>query len=122
MADPRQRPDGPRCPWYVSAHAVRRYCALCRHDLNPDREDHFAKAEADLFAICAHTWEHYRVSGKRPRVTRTGAYSYRTTQKHGKIHLVVSTTRRPEGPKDQLVDIGAAFAGQPLARKKDRPP
>jgi hypothetical protein len=95
----------PTCPWYVSAHAVRRYIELTRSSLS------FDDASDALIELCARTWAHHQTTGKQPTISRTGAYVYRTPRPE-RLKLVVSTTPRPEGPKDQVVDVGPAFEGQ----------
>lgn len=88
------------CPWYVSAAAVRAWQAL-RRDAPRDFDD----ASDALIELCAETYrERYSPeSGRAPGVTRTGAYVYRTTPRHGRLQLIVSP--RSEGEKMALVDV-----------------
>ena len=95
------------CPWYITAHAVRHWRAITRR---PDEPGHFDDARAELIELAAATWERYERGGKAPRITRTGAYQYRSayTRVRGartQVDLIVSMEQRAEGSKAQLVDV-----------------
>lgn len=89
-----------RCPWYVSAAAVRDWQRL---DRNAPRD--FDDASDALLQLCAEVWARYRESGKEPELKRTGGWLYHTGRAHNRIRLVVSEERRPEGNKAQVVAI-----------------
>jgi hypothetical protein len=100
------------CPWYITAHAVRRWLEITSR---PAGEAHFEDARIELVQLAADTWARYERerpdgSAPEPKLTRTGAYSYRSAYTRVKgqrtqVDLIVSMERRPEGPKPQLVDI-----------------
>ncbi len=99
------------CPWYVTAHAVRRWLAITGRS----GEAHFEDARIELVQLCADTWERYETAGKAPKPTlrqdpSAPTYSYRSayTRVRGsrtQVDLIVSMAVRPEGPKPQLIDI-----------------
>ena len=90
-----------RCPWYVSAHAVRRWQEV---DRTAPRD--FDDASDRLIEIAAAIWERYAADTSRvPKVTRTGAYLYEGGRAQRQIRLVVSAEQRPEGPLHQVVDV-----------------
>lgn len=92
------------CPWYVTAHAVDRWCAL-RHLDAPRGSAAWDDASDALIEYAARCWANYQAHPERtPRLTNTGAYVYRGPRP-GQYRLVVSMERRPEGPKPQLVDV-----------------
>ena len=95
------------CPWYITAHAVRRWLEITRR---PAGEAHFEDARIELVALAADTWARYEQAHREPRITRTGAYQYRSAytqigRSRTKVDLIVSMEVRPEGPKPQLVDV-----------------
>lgn len=106
------------CPWYVTAHAVRRYMAIRQEPLHrkgrapvPGVSLSFDDASDELIEYAAATWQRYDASTDlEPRITRTGAYQYRGPGPL-RLSLVVVMERRPEGPKPQLVDVVATHAG-----------
>jgi len=97
-------------PWYVSGYVVHRWLAITRRD-----ESHYADALVELQQLARATMDRYerpRDDGSlpEPRVTRTGAYQYRSayTRIRGvrtQVDFIVSMKVRAEGPKPQLVDI-----------------
>ena len=94
------------CPWYVSAHAVRRWMMITGRNA----EEHFDDASDELIELAAATWARYEEGGRAPKVSRTGAYVYRSAYvtvrgRRDRVDMVVSMERRPEGPKPQLVDL-----------------
>ena len=95
------------CPWYVSAHAVRRWQAV---DHRAPR-DFDGASDALLELAAAIWWDRYADGEREPRITRTGAYLYEGGQPHGRVRLVVSARPRPEGAKGQVVDVLARHAG-----------
>lgn len=93
------------CPWYVSAHAVRKY-----QQLVPAAPRDFDDASDELIDRAAQCWERYRSNPElEPRITRTGAYTYREagSDRGGRrrLRFVVSMSIRSEGDKPQLVDV-----------------
>lgn len=98
--------DGRPCPWYVSAHAVRRWQAI---DRSAPRD--FDAASDALIELCAGVWwDRYADGAREPKVTGTGAYLYEGGKAHGRIRLVVSAQRRAEGDRQQVVDVLARSA------------
>lgn len=90
-----------RCPWYVSASAVRAWQALY-----PGAPRNFDDASDRLIEVCAEVWARYEADPARaPKLTRTGAYVYEAGRAHGRIRLVVSAAQREEGGKQQVVDV-----------------
>lgn len=88
------------CPWYVSAHAVRRYQAL-----GGAAGKSFDDASDELIERCAEVWQRYQANPDlAPRIGRTGAYIYRGPG-NGRVEVLVSMERRPEGDKPQVVDV-----------------
>jgi hypothetical protein len=85
------------CPWYVSAKAVREYMALT------DATD-FDDASDALIELCARTWENYRARNGKPKPRDNGMLLYRGPRPR-QFRLVVSTAKRPEGDKPQLVSV-----------------
>ncbi len=106
------------CPWYASAHAVRRYIEVTGSKLS------FDDASDELIAYCSRAWLRYQGTDRQPKVARSGgAYVYRGPGPH-RLGLVVVMERRPEGPKPQLVDVlptSAASRG-PAVERDSRPP
>jgi len=93
-----------KCPWYVTAHAVRQYMAIRRLTSFDDSSD-------ELIEYAAATWRRYVAETERqPKVTRTGAYMYRGPGPL-RLTLIVSAENRPEGPKQQVVDVLPTHAG-----------
>jgi hypothetical protein len=91
------------CPWYVSAHAVRRY-----QQLVPAAPRDFDDASDELIGHCAAIWQRYEINRDlKPGITRTGAYTYRGGLPL-RLQIVVLMGRRPEGPKGQVVDVVGA--------------
>jgi hypothetical protein len=94
-----------RCPWYVSAAAVRRY-----QQLVPAAPREFDDASDELIERAAECWRRYRDKPElEPSTTRTGAYVYREagSDRGGRrrIRFVVAMGRRAEGAKPQVVDV-----------------
>lgn len=94
------------CPWYVSAHAVRRW-----QEVEPRAPRDFDDASDALLEVAAAIWERYRDGEREPKVTNTGAYLYEGGKPQGRIRLVVAASPRAEGPKQQVVDVLARHAG-----------
>lgn len=101
------------CPWYVTAHAVRRYQEIRRAPFHPGEgravvpgvDLSFDDASDALIQYAAETWQRYLAEpDRKPRVTRTGAYAYRGPRPL-RLQLIVSMERRSEGPKGQVVDV-----------------
>ncbi len=93
-----------KCPWYITAHAVRRYLAIVgRAD---DDGPEFDRAEEELMQVAIDTVG----SGRQPRRLGSGLLQYRGP-KPRRLMMVVSDAERPEGPLPQLVDVGLAHAG-----------
>ncbi len=87
------------CPWYVTAHAVRRFAARARWGGG------FDDASDLLIELCAEVWQRYqRNLTLRPDPTHTGAYQYRGPGPH-RLTIIVAPEARPEGPKWQVVDV-----------------
>jgi len=108
------------CPWYVTAHAVRRFMAIRTQSLHrkgrppvPGVTLSFDDASDELIEYAAATWQRYQVADPpiEPRITRTGAYQYRGPGPL-RLTLIVSMERRPEGSKPQLVDVLPTHAGR----------
>ena len=93
----------PLCPWYVSAHAVRRYVVLTGSRLA------FDDASDELIERAAACWRRYTGNpALAPAVSKTGAYVYREAghdRVRRRLRFVVEMDRRPEGPKPQVVDV-----------------
>lgn len=94
----------PTCPWYVSAHAVRRYIALAGSRLS------FNDASDELVERASACWQRYQATPElAPAISKTGAYVYREagSDRGGRRRLryVVSMSQRQEGSKPQLVDV-----------------
>lgn len=86
-----------RTPWYISARAVRDYCALRRLG-DPNDDDVFVAAEEELAeATCS---AHY------VRDTDGGHQMWRLPRRTGGgLRLIVSTSRREEGNMPQLIAV-----------------
>lgn len=83
-----------RCPWYISARAVREYAAIVRRPV--ETEEQFANREEELMRL---------VAGRRnPREQDNGLVLWRTGRPL-KLRLLVSHEPRPEGPLPQLVSV-----------------
>jgi hypothetical protein len=93
--------------WYLSARAVRSFARLRRLPLD-DGGPLWAKAERLLEEVCARSHLVTREDGS-PRLTRQGLQEWRTGLADGRIRLLVSTAKRPEGELDQLVEVLPAF-------------
>lgn len=89
-----------RCPWYVSAHAVRQWQRWIR---SAPRD--FDDASDSLIEICAAVWAAYRASGREPETHTHGGYVYHAGRAHERIRLIVSQQRRTEGDLQQIVDV-----------------
>lgn len=92
----------PNCPWYVSAHAVRRYMDAM---LSAGRRLSFDRASDELIDYCARTWHQRYASGERqPGTTKTGARVYRGGRPL-RAQMIVSIAERSEGALAQVVDV-----------------
>lgn len=101
------------CPWYVSAHAVRRYQELGGA---PGRS--FDDASDELIERCAEVWQRYQGDpALRPEVSRTGAYVYRGPGPM-RLRVVVSMEQRAEGEKPQVVDVISVERSDQDARRR----
>lgn len=102
-----------QCPWYVTAHAVRKYQAAAgRHRIS------FDDASDELIEYAAETWRRYLADpSRRPRLTRTGVYQYRGPAPL-RLALVVVMEKRDEGVKPQLVDVLPTHAGLKHGRSR----
>lgn len=105
-----------KSPWYISAHAVRRYLALVRRPVVDDGPE-FTRAERALAEMAAQVVEDVRAGIKRPREIRPGLLKYRGPRPL-RLGLMVSTEPRPEGPLPQLVDVLPSHDGGVGAGKK----
>jgi len=85
-------------PWYISAAAVRDYLRLTGQPAVLEGPIWDA-AEVALMDISIG------VSRKQPKVSKTGALVYNTGRASNRIRLVVSTAKRVEGAKPQLVQV-----------------
>lgn len=102
-----------RCPWYVSAHAVRRW-----QEIDPRAPRDFDAASDALIDLASRIWHERYADGQRaPRITRHGGYLYEGGRGHGSIRLVVSQERRPEGELQQVVDVLARSALRRVGRR-----
>ena len=93
---PAKRSARGDCPWYISAHAVRRYCVLRGWDGGD--EDSFARAEDELFEIAS------QLATKQPALQGNGLLRYRAGRPT-RWQYLVSTADRAEGELPQLVDV-----------------
>lgn len=96
-----------RCPWHVSAHAVRRYLALLGR---PDTEAEFQRGEDELRAMAAKVVEAVELGAKRAQEVRPGLLHYRGPRPL-RLGLRVSTEGRADGSLPQLVDVTPSHAG-----------
>lgn len=86
------------CPWYVTAHAVKRF-----QELVPHASREFDNARDQLVELAARIWARYEDNPKlAPSITRTGAYQYRGP---GPLRLVVVVARAAGEGKAPLVDV-----------------
>ncbi len=86
------------CPWYITRHAVDRWCEITGARAG------FELAREALLTYAARTWLRYKDTDRRAGVTRTGAYFYRGPGPL-RLRLVVNPHRREEGPKGQVIDV-----------------
>lgn len=86
-----------RCPWYVSAAAVREYMALTGMS-------DFDAASDELIELCARCADNYAARNGSPTVVGPNLLRYRGPRPR-QLRLFVSTETRPEGPLPQLVRI-----------------
>jgi hypothetical protein len=108
------------CPWYVTAHAVDRYAALTGRRA-PRGSPAWDDISDELIERCAAIWARYEGNPElRPGVSKTGAYVYRGAGSRGRVTVVVSMERRPEGPKPQVVDV-ASVESDRAPRKRTSP-
>lgn len=100
------------CPWYITVAAVKRYMTIRARPLRrkgrPDVPGvilTFDDASDALIQYAAETWQRYLDTPEmEPRITHNGAYQYRGPGPL-RLSLIVSMTRRSEGPKPQVVDV-----------------
>lgn len=97
----------PDCPWYISAHAVRRYLSLVGRE---DNEREFARGETELMAMAERVMVNVASGASKPREIRPGLLHYRGPRPL-RLGLRVSIERRPEGDKPQLVDVTPSHEG-----------
>lgn len=89
--------------WYLSAKAVREYAAIRRLRLD-DGGPLWAAAERALSEVCDAAQRAHRADGSR-YYHDDGCEVWHVGRAHGRLRLVVSTARRPEGDLPQLVAV-----------------
>lgn len=87
-------------PWYISAAAVRQYQAIRGWPVVEDGPA-WDRAERELIDAAREM----AASGKSGTPTESGAVSYRTGRRWGRIYLIVSYADRAEGDLPQLVAV-----------------
>lgn len=81
------------CPWYITHRAVEDYCEL--HGW-PDDDEHFDRGENELLEL-AERAHHVRDQDNGLQLWRGPT--------PGRLRLLVSTAKRPEGDLPQLVRV-----------------
>lgn len=94
-----------KCPWYISARAVREWAALRGANAIPDDGPEWDRFENELMSIAIDAAER-----KSPKRTESGMLIYRV-RKPIDAQLHVSDAYRPEGKLPQLVRVVDGYRG-----------
>lgn len=97
-------------PWYISASAVRDYCALRGWGTDGD-DDQWYYAEGQLIRMAQDCVARERSGQSLPRANANGTMRYRMGREDGRIYLVVAPPS--EGPLPSLVAVQAATGAAP---------
>ena len=97
-----------KCPWYISAHAVKRYLHVVGRRVVDDGPA-FDKAEEELIELAIDTMKSNRV----PKQLRAQHLLQYRSGRPLQLMLIVSTEVREEGKLPQLVDVRGSHAGHP---------
>ncbi len=91
-------------PWYISAAAVRDYCALRGWTTDGD-DDTWYRAEGQLITIAQDCVAREQSGQALPRANGNGTRSYRAGRAHGRVYLVVSPPATVDGELPALVAV-----------------
>lgn len=96
----RDAPSG-KCPWYVTAAAVREFLG---HGFMDDTPDNFETAETQLMSICENQARLAKDEGHR-QIWRTASIRFLNRKAATRLELTVSLAERSEGQLPQLVRV-----------------